>query len=77
MEAKHWTQTALVANPAQPPSVAMNSDVRDIAARERAKLKDRAAQVSFNSFISITFVLATEEGHSWRRCRRPKSGHSG
>jgi hypothetical protein len=36
MEAKHWTQTALAANPSQPPSVAMNSDVRDIAARERA-----------------------------------------
>lgn len=43
MEAKHWTQTALAANPAQPPSVAMNSDVRDIAARERAKLKDKQA----------------------------------
>ncbi|KAI6211891.1 hypothetical protein M3Y96_00482200 [Aphelenchoides besseyi] len=39
MEAKHWTQTALAANPQQPPSVAMNSDVRDIAAKERAKLK--------------------------------------
>ncbi|KAI6238031.1 hypothetical protein M3Y99_00730100 [Aphelenchoides fujianensis] len=39
MEAKHWTQTALTANPAQPPSVAMNSDVRDIAAKERGKLK--------------------------------------
>ncbi|KAI6211934.1 hypothetical protein M3Y96_00486900 [Aphelenchoides besseyi] len=35
MEAKHWTQTALAANPQQPPSVAMNSDVRDIAAKER------------------------------------------
>jgi len=44
MEAKHWTTQALSANPAQPPSVAMNSDVRDIAARERAKLKERAAQ---------------------------------
>jgi len=39
MEAKHWTQTALTTNPAQPPSVAMNSDVKDIAAREREKLK--------------------------------------
>ncbi|KAI6206853.1 hypothetical protein M3Y94_00961600 [Aphelenchoides besseyi] len=43
MEAKHWTQTALAANPQQPPSVAMNSDVRDIAAKERAKLKAKPA----------------------------------
>ena len=46
MEAKHWTQTALSVSAAQPPSVAMNSDVRDIAARERSKLKERSAQVS-------------------------------
>lgn len=45
MEAKHWTQTALAANPEQPPSVVMNSDVRHIAARERTKLKERGAQV--------------------------------
>lgn len=44
MEAKHWTQTALSASAAQPPSVAMNSDVRAIAAKERGNLKNRAAQ---------------------------------
>jgi len=42
MEAKQWTQTALTTSPQQPPSVAMNSDVRDIAARERAKVKNAA-----------------------------------
>lgn len=46
MEAKHWTQQALTVSAEQPPSVAMNSDVREIAARERAKLKDRNAQVN-------------------------------
>ncbi|KAK6031091.1 hypothetical protein OSTOST_02760 [Ostertagia ostertagi] len=39
MEAKHWTQQALVTQVCQPPSVQMNSDVRAIAARERAKVK--------------------------------------
>ncbi|PIO66733.1 hypothetical protein TELCIR_11542, partial [Teladorsagia circumcincta] len=39
MEAKHWTQQALVTQVSQPPSVQMNSDVRAIAARERAKVK--------------------------------------
>uniref|UniRef100_A0A915PZX2 PDZ domain-containing protein n=1 Tax=Setaria digitata TaxID=48799 RepID=A0A915PZX2_9BILA len=38
MEARHWVQTALTASSAQAPSVAMNSDVRAIAARERQKL---------------------------------------
>uniref|UniRef100_A0A1I8A5T3 PDZ domain-containing protein n=1 Tax=Steinernema glaseri TaxID=37863 RepID=A0A1I8A5T3_9BILA len=44
MEAKHWVQTALAATAAQPPSVAMNSDVRDIAARERQRLKAKSEQ---------------------------------
>lgn len=39
MEARHWVQSALAASAAQAPSVAMNSDVREIAARERQKLK--------------------------------------
>uniref|UniRef100_A0A0R3RRS7 PDZ domain-containing protein n=1 Tax=Elaeophora elaphi TaxID=1147741 RepID=A0A0R3RRS7_9BILA len=39
MEARHWVQSALAASAAQAPSVAMNSDVREIAARERLKLK--------------------------------------
>ncbi|KHJ95712.1 PDZ/DHR/GLGF domain protein, partial [Oesophagostomum dentatum] len=38
MEAKHWTQQALVTQVCQPPSVQMNSDVRAIAARERARV---------------------------------------
>lgn len=46
MEAKHWTQTALTCSAQQPPSVAMNSDVREIAARERSKLKAKPT-VSF------------------------------
>lgn len=43
MEARHWVQSALAASAAQAPSVAMNSDVRAIAARERQKLKNLAA----------------------------------
>uniref|UniRef100_A0A8R1TQH0 PDZ domain-containing protein n=1 Tax=Onchocerca volvulus TaxID=6282 RepID=A0A8R1TQH0_ONCVO len=39
MEARHWVQSALKASAAQAPSVAMNSDVRAIAARERQKLQ--------------------------------------
>ncbi|XGW23867.1 hypothetical protein V3C99_005797 [Haemonchus contortus] len=39
MEAKHWTQQALVTQISQPPSVQMNSDVRAILARERARVK--------------------------------------
>ncbi|KAI6177437.1 hypothetical protein M3Y97_00907100 [Aphelenchoides bicaudatus] len=35
VEAMHLIQTVLTTNPIQPPSVAMNSDVRDTAARER------------------------------------------
>ncbi|GMS98909.1 hypothetical protein PENTCL1PPCAC_21084, partial [Pristionchus entomophagus] len=38
MEAKHWVQRALTVQTAQPPSVRMNSDVRDIAQKERARL---------------------------------------
>ncbi|KHN85624.1 hypothetical protein Tcan_08461 [Toxocara canis] len=44
MEAKCWVQSALAASAAQAPSVAMNSDVREIAARERAKLKSNPTQ---------------------------------
>ncbi|KJH43837.1 PDZ/DHR/GLGF domain protein [Dictyocaulus viviparus] len=40
MEAKHWTQQALVTQVCQPPSVQMNSDVRAIASRQRAKVKE-------------------------------------
>ncbi|VDN38054.1 unnamed protein product [Gongylonema pulchrum] len=47
MEARHWVQNALAASAAQAPSVAMNSDVREIAARERQKLK-KPSQVSSN-----------------------------
>ncbi|KAK0406853.1 hypothetical protein QR680_018845 [Steinernema hermaphroditum] len=44
LEAKHWVQTALAATAAQPPSVHMNSDVREIAARERQRLKSKNEQ---------------------------------
>uniref|UniRef100_A0A0K0DAD5 PDZ domain-containing protein n=1 Tax=Angiostrongylus cantonensis TaxID=6313 RepID=A0A0K0DAD5_ANGCA len=40
LEAKHWTQQALVTQVSQPPSVHMNSDVRAIASRQRAKVKE-------------------------------------
>ncbi|GMT27802.1 hypothetical protein PFISCL1PPCAC_19099, partial [Pristionchus fissidentatus] len=38
MEAKHWTTRALTVQAVQPPSVQMNSDVRDIAQKERNRL---------------------------------------
>lgn len=41
VEAKQWTKKALETNLLQPPSVQLNSDVREIAAREKAKLKAR------------------------------------
>ncbi|VDM58220.1 unnamed protein product [Angiostrongylus costaricensis] len=40
MEAKHWTQQALVTQVSQPPSVHMNSDVRAIASKQRAMVKE-------------------------------------
>ncbi|VDN02919.1 unnamed protein product [Thelazia callipaeda] len=46
METKHWIHNALIASSAQAPSVAMNSDVRAIAARERKKLGNPAPVVS-------------------------------
>jgi len=41
MEAKHWTNNALSASAAQPPSVAMNDDVCEIAARQRERVNAR------------------------------------
>lgn len=41
-EAKHWVQNALTAQTAAPPSVQMNSDVRAIAAKQRAALASKA-----------------------------------
>lgn len=52
MEARHWVQSALTASAAQAPSVAMNSDVRAIAARERKKLQKTVA-VSISLKINI------------------------
>ncbi|TKR60509.1 hypothetical protein L596_027745 [Steinernema carpocapsae] len=54
MEAKHWVQTALAATAAQPPSVQMNSDVRDIAAKERQRLKAKAEQPKKASILGRT-----------------------
>lgn len=55
MEARHWVQSALAASAAQAPSVAMNSDVREIAARERQKLKKAAAVTAFYFQAIIIF----------------------
>ncbi|CAJ0945714.1 unnamed protein product, partial [Mesorhabditis belari] len=44
-EAKHWIQQALATQTAAPPSVQMNSDVRAIAARQRAALPAKATIV--------------------------------
>uniref|UniRef100_A0AC35F1Q1 PDZ domain-containing protein n=1 Tax=Panagrolaimus sp. PS1159 TaxID=55785 RepID=A0AC35F1Q1_9BILA len=84
-EAKHWTQQALTANAAQPPSVAMNSDVRDIAARERIKMKERNAAAKKPGILGRTqksgrvqigdkiaeFVIASDnEGKNLRSVRK-------
>ncbi|VDK54792.1 unnamed protein product [Anisakis simplex] len=63
MEAKCWVQSALAASAAQAPSVAMNSDVREIAARERAKLKNQAQARSYSNDIVpiiVAFVFASK-----------------
>uniref|UniRef100_A0A7E4VI20 PDZ domain-containing protein n=1 Tax=Panagrellus redivivus TaxID=6233 RepID=A0A7E4VI20_PANRE len=85
MEAKHWTQQALTVSAAQPPSVAMNSDVREIAARERAKLKERNAQpkskgilgrttkvnrVTINDKIGEHVIASDNEGKNLRSVRK-------
>jgi len=41
MEAKHWITSALNASSVQPPSVAMNEDVCQIAARQRERVNAR------------------------------------
>ncbi|KAM3727990.1 InaD-like protein [Dirofilaria immitis] len=53
MEARQWIQRALKASSAQAPSVAMNSDVRAIAAREREKLQKVIAVDSFARVIKV------------------------
>lgn len=85
MEARHWVQSALAASAAQAPSVAMNSDVREIAARERQKLKKAAAPkksclrktnapgkpVNINETKASEFVIASDnEGKNLRHVRR-------
>ncbi|VDP09924.1 unnamed protein product [Heligmosomoides polygyrus] len=62
MEAKHWTQQALATQINQPPSVQMNSDVRAIAARERARLK-QPKQVRDPS---RSFELLTRDGYRFK-----------
>lgn len=42
-EARRWVQAALRTSTSQLPSVAMNSDVREIAARQRARLRTLGA----------------------------------
>lgn len=51
MEARHWVQSALAASAAQAPSVAMNSDVRAIATRERQKLQKASTVRKYHSVI--------------------------
>ena len=41
VEAKHWVTQALAASTVQPPSVQMNSDVRNIAKKERGRLVEK------------------------------------
>ena len=50
MEAKHWVQMALQTNPAQPPSVQMNSDTQQIAQRQQAIIKQRLQASNQASF---------------------------
>lgn len=64
MEAKHWTQQALMTQTAAPPSVQMNSDVRAIAAKQRALLAEKAKVVgSYHSEIQkcLNSEIASKE----------------
>uniref|UniRef100_A0A915PUZ2 PDZ domain-containing protein n=1 Tax=Setaria digitata TaxID=48799 RepID=A0A915PUZ2_9BILA len=85
MEARHWVQSALTASAAQAPSVAMNSDVREIAARERLKLKKMplpkkscmrkttapGKPITINENRATEFIIASDnEGKNLRHVRR-------
>uniref|UniRef100_A0AAF5PSS0 PDZ domain-containing protein n=2 Tax=Wuchereria bancrofti TaxID=6293 RepID=A0AAF5PSS0_WUCBA len=85
MEARHWVQSALAASAAQAPSVAMNSDVREIAARERQKLKKLilpkkscmrkstipGKPITINEDKPSEFIIASDnEGKMLRHVRR-------
>ncbi|VDM98281.1 unnamed protein product [Thelazia callipaeda] len=86
MEARHWVQCALTATATQAPSVAMNSDVREIAARERQKMKKPLPQpkksclrrsstpckpVNINENKASEFIIASDnEGKNLRHVRR-------
>lgn len=83
MEAKHWTQQALVTQVCQPPSVQMNSDVRAIAARERARIKQPKKQPqsilrppSGNKSVTISdqvfshIIASDNEGRQLRPVRK-------
>ncbi|VDN02708.1 unnamed protein product [Thelazia callipaeda] len=84
VEAKLWIQKALAAS-VQVPSVAMNSDVRKIAAREKARLKNLPApkksclsknrrvfkQVSIDDKNFSQYVIASDsEGKNLRPVRK-------
>ncbi|OZC06895.1 PDZ/DHR/GLGF domain protein [Onchocerca flexuosa] len=85
MEARHWVQSALASSSAQAPSVAMNSDVREIAARERQKLKKNlmpkkscmrksnaiGKAITINENRATEFIIASDnEGKVLRHVRR-------
>ncbi|VIO89756.1 PDZ domain containing protein [Brugia malayi] len=85
MEARHWVQGALAASVAQAPSVAMNSDVRAIAARERQKLQkaivpkksclrrstSMGKRVNIDEGKAMEFIIASDnEGKSLRHVRK-------
>ncbi|KAL3990156.1 PDZ domain (Also known as DHR or GLGF) family protein [Acanthocheilonema viteae] len=85
MEARYWVQTALAASAAQAPSVAMNSDVRAIAARERQKLQKAVApkksclrtsnstvkRVNIVEDKAMEFIIASDnEGKNLRHVRK-------
>ncbi|EFO21591.1 hypothetical protein LOAG_06900 [Loa loa] len=85
LEARYWVQNALAASTAQAPSVAMNSDVRAIAARERQKLQKAIApkksclrkssstgkRVIIVEGKATEFIIASDnEGKSLRHVRK-------
>ncbi|VDO72758.1 unnamed protein product [Heligmosomoides polygyrus] len=67
MEAKHWTQQALTT---QPPSVQMNSDVRAIAARERARLKQPKQNIVISDEVFSHIIASDNEGRQLRPVRK-------
>uniref|UniRef100_A0A0N5CHV6 PDZ domain-containing protein n=1 Tax=Strongyloides papillosus TaxID=174720 RepID=A0A0N5CHV6_STREA len=84
-EAKEWARKALETPVLEPPSVRMNDDVKDIASRERARIKSytppekklltrvpstNARNVCFDESVIEHQIVSDNEGRQLRRVRK-------